>query len=277
MHSQRLAEPPRLVRSVAILAASLCAASLLAGIPWMVRERAKAPEPPPKPPEKERRIRVVRIEKPPPPVRTATPQPKPPPAPPKEPPRAAPKPPPPPRPAPQQMQAAAPPRDPPPRPAQHPIAPAAPELTAVKGVPLHILVPETPALLASHLRNSGGCLVVSRLSGDDDDGVLSVFTVQGSSLVEAHGQPPCAGVPRRLSASLNAALGDLVGRVRGQFPGNGNLFLQAYLSPTLPDRAQSTLAARFGPITPEEMAQKAAEAGYELRCYAEPTGVIHCE
>ena len=278
MRSQRLAEPPRLLRSVAILAAGLCALALLAGLPWLSRARLPEPWPAPKPvqQEKERRIRVVRISKPQ-PVRTETPQPKTAPAPPpKEPPRAAPRPPPAPRP-PEQMQAAAPPRDPPPRPAQHPIAPAAPELTAVKGVPLHILVPETPALLASHLRNSGGCLVVSRLSGDDDDGVLSVFTVQGSSLVEVHGQQPCAGVPRRLSDTLNAALGDLVGRVRSQFPGRGNLFLQAYLSPTLPDRAQSTLAARFGPIAQEEMARKAAQAGYELKCYAEPTGVIRCE
>jgi hypothetical protein len=279
MHSLRLAEPPRLLRSVAILAAALCAIAVLAGVPWISRHRAPEPQAAPKPvqPEKERRIRVVRIPRPA-PVRTEVPKPVATP-PPKEPPRAVPKPQPPPpaRPLPQQMQAAARPPDASPRPAQHPIAPAAPELTAVKGVPLHILVPETPALLASHLRNSGGCLVVSSLSGDEDEGVLSVFTVQGSSLVEVHGQPPCAGVPRRLSDTVNAALGDLVGRVRGELPGHRNLILQAYLSPTLPDRAQSTLAARFGPIAQQEMAEKAAQSGYELKCYAEPTGAIHCE
>src|SRR2546430_671093 len=96
MRSQRLAEPPRLVRSVAILAAGLCALALLAGLPWLSRARLPEPRPAPKPvqQEKERRIRVVRISKPQ-PVRTETPQPKTAPAPPpKEPPRAAPRPPP---------------------------------------------------------------------------------------------------------------------------------------------------------------------------------------
>src|SRR5256885_7559794 len=152
MHSQRLAEPPRLLRSVAILAAALCAIAVLAGLPWLSRARVTEPRPVPKPvqPEKERRIRVVRMPKPP-PVRTETPKPA---APPKEPPRAAPRPPPPPRPA-QQMQAARPP-EPAPRPQEQPIAHIAADSTAVKGVPLHVLVPRSPAELAPNLPNSGG-------------------------------------------------------------------------------------------------------------------------
>src|SRR3954470_4286404 len=162
MRSQRLAEPPRLLRSVAILAGALCAIALIVGLPWMSRHRVPEPRPAPKPvqPEKERRIRVVRIPKPQ-RVRTETPKPAPPP---KEPPRAAPKPPPPPRPA-QQMQAARPP-EPAPRLQEQPIAHIAADSTAVKGVPLHVLVPRSPAELAAHLRNSGGCMVVSRLTGD---------------------------------------------------------------------------------------------------------------
>ena len=271
MHSQRLAEPPRLLRSVAILAAALCAIAVLAGLPWLSRARVTEPRPVPKPvqPEKERRIRVVRIPKPP-PVRTETPKPA---APPKEPPRAAPRPPPPPRPA-QQMQAARPP-EPAPRPQEQPIAHIAADSTAVKGVPLHVLVPRSPAELAAHLRNSGGCMVVSRLTGDGAE-VLAVLGVDGSRAVEMPG-PPCSGVPRLLrDPMLNAALGDPLGRARAEY-GPGDLGLQVILSPALHDRAQSALVARFGPIAQEDMAQKAAASGYELTCFAEPAGAVRCQ
>ena len=274
MRSQRLAEPPRLLRSVAILAGALFALALLAGLPWLSRARAPEPQPVPRPvqPEKERRIRVVRIPKPQ-PLRTETPKPAL--APPKETPRATPKPPPrAPRP-PQQMQAARPepaPRNPPP---EQPIAHIAADSTAVKGVPLHVLVPRSPADLAAHLRNSGGCMVVSRLTGDGAE-VLAVLGVDGSRAVEMPG-PPCSGVPRLLrDPMLNAALGDPLGRARAEY-GPGDLGLQVILSPALHDRAQSALVARFGPIAQEDMAQKAAASGYELTCFAEPAGAVRCQ
>src|SRR5438105_2501232 len=274
MRSQRLAEPPRLLRSVAIQAGALFALALLAGLPWLSRARAPEPQPVPRPvqPEKERRIRVVRIPRPQ-PVRTETPKPAL--APPKEPPRATPKPPPPASRPPQQMQAARPepaPRNPPP---EQPIARIAADSTAVKGVPLHVLVPRSPADLAAHLRNSGGCMVVSRLTGDGAE-VLAVLGVDGSRAVEMPG-PPCSGVPRLLrDPMLNAALGDPLGRARAEY-GPGDLGLQVILSPALHDRAQSALVARFGPIAQEDMAQKAAASGYELTCFAEPAGAVRCQ
>src|SRR4051812_998068 len=267
MHSLRLAEPPRLLRSVAILAAALCALALIAGLPWLSRARVPEPPPLPKPvqPEKERRIRVVRIPKP---VRMETPPPRPAP-PPKEPPRAAPRPP-SPRPAPQQMQAVA----RPPEPAPRAIAEVAPDLKAVKGVPIKIFVPSSPVELAAHLRNSGGCIVVSRLTGEDS-GVLKVFAIEGSRAVELS-DPPCSGTPRRLNDAMNVALGDPLGRMRAAY-GAGDLILQAYLSPTLPDRAQAALVARFGYASPEEMAQRAAESGYALTCVADFDGGVRCQ
>jgi hypothetical protein len=274
MPSLRAAEPPRLLRSVAIQAAALCLIALLAGLPWVSRERAKEPQAAPKPvqPEKERRIRVVRIPKPE-PVRNETPKPAPTP---KQPPRAAPRAP-PPKPAPQQMQAVARPPEPAPRtPAKdEPIAHIAADSTAVKGVPLHVLVPRSPADLAAHLRNSGGCMVVSRLTGDGAE-VLTVLGVDGSRAVEMPG-PPCSGVPRLLrDPMLNAALGDPIGRARAEY-GPGDLGLQVILSPALHDRAQSALVARFGPIAQEDMAQKAAASGYQLTCFAEPAGAVRCQ
>jgi hypothetical protein len=276
MRSLRAAEPPRLLRSVAIQAAALCVIALLAGLPWVSRQRAPEPQPAPKPvqPEKERRIRVVRIPRPQ-PVRTETPPPKPV-TPPKEPPRATPRPP-PPRAAPQQMQAVARPPDPAPRtPAKdEPIAHIEADSTAVKGVPVRVLVPSVPSELAAHLRNSGGCMVVSRLTGDGAD-VLSVLGIDGSRAVEMPG-PPCSGVPKMLrDPTLNIALGDPIGRARAEY-GPGDVRLQVILSPALHDRAQSALVARFGPIAQEDMAQKAAAAGYELTCFAEPAGAVRCQ
>src|SRR3954463_12651943 len=109
----RVAEPPRLLRSVSIQAAGLCAAALLASVPWISRRAPKEPAPAPKPvePKKEQRIRVIRIPRPerarrlgvprtprrglvrPEPPRPHPPAPNPPP--PREPQRAEPKPPPP--------------------------------------------------------------------------------------------------------------------------------------------------------------------------------------
>jgi hypothetical protein len=274
MPSLRAAEPPRLLRSVAIQAAALCVIALLAGLPWVARERTREPQPTPKPvqPDKERRIRVVRIPKP---VRTETPPPKPTP-PPKEPPRAAPRPP-PPRPLPQQMQAVARPPDPAPRtPApEQPIAHIEADSTAVKGVPVRVLVPSAPSELAAHLRNSGGCMVVSRLTGDGAD-VLSVLGIDGTRAVEMPG-PPCSGIPKMLrDPMLNIALGDPIARARAEY-GPGDVRLQVILSPALHDRAQSALVARFGPIAQEDMAQKAAAAGYQLTCFAEAAGAVHCQ
>ena len=147
--------------------------------------------------------------------------------------------------------------------------------TALHGVRLHVLVPRSPAELAAHLRNSGGCMVVSRLTGNGAE-VLSVLGVDGSRAVEMPG-PPCSGVPRLLrDPMLNAALGDPLGRARVEY-GPGDLGLQVILSPALHDRAQSALVARFGPIAQEDMAQKAAASGYELTCFAEPAGAVRCQ
>src|SRR5205085_8041253 len=79
--------------------------------------------------------------------------------------------------------------------------------TAMHGVRLRVMVPRSPSDLASHLRNSGGCLVVSRLSSGSAE-VLSVLTADGREIPG----PPCDGVPRVLRDSgLNAALGDPLG------------------------------------------------------------------
>jgi hypothetical protein len=282
----QLAEPPRLLRSVSIQMVALCAIVFLAGLPWIAHRAAKGPEPAPKPmePKKEQRIRVIKIPRPE-PVRTETPKPPPPKQQaPKEPQRAAPKPPSPKLP-PKVMQAAvrpqpAPPAAPPqPAPAvapapPRPIAQVVQDVKAVKGVPVHIYVSSSPEELAAHLRYSGGCLVVSNLSGDDQ-GVLKVFSIEGSRAVEVSDQP-CSGAPRRLNQTLNAALGDPLGRVRAEF-GHGDLALQVILSPDLYDRAQSALIARFGPVSQEEMAQKASESGYELSCFADPNGPVRCQ
>ncbi len=115
-------------------------------------------------------------------------------------------------------------------------------------------------------------MVVSRLSGDAAE-VLSVLGLDGRELPG----PPCSGVPRLLrDAALNQALGDPLGRARAQSPG-GDLVLQVLLSPELQATAQAALRARFGPISPQEMAQRAAQSGYELTCFAEPAGPLRCE
>jgi hypothetical protein len=240
-------DPPRLARSVCLQMLALAGAALIAGRPWAREKPPSEPAPQP-PPRQERRIRVVRL----------------PPAP-----RSAPA---------MQAQAAPPPRATPPPPAPKPAARASPapariaaDSTAVHGVRLRVMVPRSPADLASHLRHSGGCLVVSRLSG----GSAEVLSVLGADGREVPG-PPCDGVPRVLRDSrLNDALGDPLGRARAESA--GELVLQVLLSPVLPDLAHSALRARFGPIPEEEMARRAAESGYELTCFADPAGPLRCQ
>jgi len=121
-------------------------------------------------------------------------------------------------------------------------------------------------------------MVVSRLSGGSAE-VLSVLGLEGEHAIEVPGTP-CAGVPRLVrDGGLNAALGDPVGRARASLPRaeqSDELALQVLLTPGLHQVAESALRARFGPIPEEQMARRAAETGYELTCFAEPTGSLRC-
>ena len=156
-----------------------------------------------------------------------------------------------------------------------PLARIAADSTAMHGVRMRVLVPRSPDELAAHLRNSGACLVVSRLSGGSAE-VLSVLALEGGRVVELPG-PPCAGVPRLVrDPALNAALGDPLGHARAQAP-DDDLVFQIILSPRLQEIAQAALRARFGAIGEEEMGRRAAESGYELTCFAEPAGPLRCE
>jgi hypothetical protein len=254
------AMPPRLVRSVCLQALALAGIAFLAGRPWALAEPRPAPVPTPPPPQKqERRIRVVRLP-PLPQVRQVADAPhvpehtEPPPNSPPAPPRAAP--------APPKLAA---------RPSPVPPTRIAADSTAVHGVRLRVMVPRSAADLASHLRHSGGCLVVSRLSGGSAE-VLSVLAADGHEIPG----PPCDGVPRVLRDSrLNDALGDPLGRARAGSP--GELVLQVLISPGLEEIAQSTLRARFGPVSQEEMGRLAAASGYELTCFADPAGPLRCQ
>ncbi|TMB02087.1 MAG: hypothetical protein E6J64_18010 [Deltaproteobacteria bacterium] len=148
----------------------------------------------------------------------------------------------------------------------------------MQGIRLRVLVPRIPGDLAAHLRNSGGCMVVSRLSGGSAE-VLSVLGLQGERAIEVPGAP-CAGVPRLIrDGGLNAALGDPVGRARASLPPGergDELGLQVLLAPGLHEVAHYALRARFGAIPEDQMARRAAETGYELTCFAEPTGSLRC-
>src|SRR5438067_13406431 len=193
-------EPPRLGRAVLLQALAIAAGVLASGF---ARTRdAPGPIPPrPDPAKQERRIRVVHIKPPPPAPKPPSPAPAPP------------------QPAPPPA-AAAPSRPPSPaRPSPPPLARIAADSTAVHGVRLRVLVPRSAGELAAHLRNSGGCLVVSRLTGGSAE-VLSVLALDGDRVVEMSG-PPCAGIPRLLrDLNLNAALGDPLGRARAASPGD---------------------------------------------------------
>ena len=147
--------------------------------------------------------------------------------------------------------------------------------TAIQGVRMRVLVPRRADELAAHLRNSGGCLVVSRLSGGSAE-VVSVLGIDGMRAVERPG-PPCNGVPRLLrEGALNEALGDPLGRARAANAGE-ELVLQVLLNDRLHHAAQSALRARFGAVSEQEMGRLAAQSGYELTCFAEPLGAIRCQ
>jgi len=265
--------PPRLWRSVSLQLAGLSICALISELPW---HRARRPDPvPPEPPKQEQRIRVIQIPKPP-PVKPPEPRP----APPAQhakapqaqtPPRASSPPSAPPRPV-AQAQA----RAPAPTPARQVIAA---DSTAVHGVHMRILVPRTPVDLAAHLRNSGGCMVVSRLTPEGAE-VVSVLSLQGGFAVEQGGRP-CNGVPRLLrDVHLNAMLGDPISRARASLAPDeraGDLVLQVLLTPQLHASAQSALHARFGAVSEEEMGRQAAQSGYELTCFAEPSGPVRCQ
>ena len=276
------AEPPRLLRSVLLQAVALAAGALASEQPWA--DRTRRPEPPIPPPKKEeRRIRVVKLS---PPRPKQAPPKQPAAAPPPDP--AAPSSPPPPAEAPKSapQKKLAPPRGTPtPKPAPpksiarispvKTLAHVAADSTALHGVRMRVLVPRSSADLAAHLRNSGGCLVVSRLSGDGAE-VVSVLGLDGGRAFEVS-SPPCNGVPRLLrDGSLNDEIGDPLGRARAAMPGEP-LVLQLLLPPRLHCAAQSALRAHFGAATEEEMSRRAAEAGYELTCFAEPAGDVRCE
>ena len=53
--------------------------------------------------------------------------------------------------------------------------------------------------------------------------------------------------------------------------------MQVLLSSNLHAYAQAALRARFGALPMEEIAQRAAAMGYELTCFAEPSGALRCE
>src|SRR2546425_4942280 len=245
------AAPPRLVRAVCLQMLALAGGARIAALPGPHSRVPVAPRPA-EPKKAERRIRIVQL----PGRRVDRPQPLP--------------------------AAAKPAAPPPPSPAARPQPSPAPPLAritadseALHGVRMRVLVPRSPGELASHLRNSGGCLVVSRLAGGSA-AVLSVLALDGERVVEMAG-PPCAGVPRLLrDANLNAALGDPLGRARAASPGD-EVVLQIILSPGLHETARSALLARFGAISDEEMGRRAAESGYELTCFAEPAGALRCQ
>lgn len=260
MRSPRDAEPtgpPRLWRSVSLQGLALAATAVVAGLPWRGRDPRPQPTPPQPARQEVRRIRVVQLPRPPVPSE----------------PRTAP------RPAPADAR-------PTPRTPAAASQKSAPEqrtriavdARAVQGIRLRVLVPRTPSDLAAHLRNSGGCMVVSRLSGSSAE-VLSVLGLEGERAVEVSGAP-CAGVPRLIrDGGLNAALGDPVGRARASLPPgerSDELGLQVLLTPGLHEVARYALRARFGAIPEEQMARRAAETGYELTCFAEPTGSLRC-
>ena len=305
---------PRLGRAVAVQLALLAVLAVGSELPWVKKAHAEQVEPPPKPVEPpkvvERRLRVIHLpppEKPPEPQKTSEKIAK------AEPPKATPQKPPEPqktseRSEPKASEKSEPKSEPmkpqpavatklpkplriakaepapalepapaePPKPVQHQVIAA--DATAVHGVRLHVLIPRTASDLASHLRNSGGCMVVSRLAGGGAE-VMSMLSLRGGSARLESGSP-CDGVPRLVrDSAVNAALGDPLGQARAQHPeeNGSDLVLQVLLTPRLHEQAQETLRRRFGDVSEEEMGQKAAESGYELTCFAEPSGSVRCQ
>src|ERR1700704_2800753 len=161
------AAPPRLLRAVGLQLLALAGAGLVSALPWPRRQPAPVPMPEPK--KQEKRIRIVQLPRPPPVAR-------PDPAPPSPVKPAAPARPAPPESAPQPAPAPAP-----------PLARIAADSTAMHGVRMRVLVPRSPDELAAHLRNSGACLVISRLSGGSAEvlSVLSLDAVRGGAAAGA--------------------------------------------------------------------------------------------
>ncbi len=122
-------------------------------------------------------------------------------------------------------------------------------------------------------------MVVSRLTPEGAE-VVSVLAVQGGVAVEQSG-PPCNGVPRLLrDVHMNAMLGDPIARARASLAPDersADLVLQVLLTPQLHSAAQSALRSRFGAVSEEEMGQRAAASGYELTCFADPSGPVRCQ
>lgn len=269
------AAPPRLWRAVGIQLLAFSALALISDLRLKHRPALEPPAPPK--PHHEQRIRVVQIPK--------LPIPKPlEPAVKAEPLKPAPKPPPVnarqnanPNEIPKPAETATLNPGPHPQPVPSTLIPT--DSKAIHGVPLRVLVPRTPDALASHLRNSGGCLVVSRLAADGAE-VISVLGLDSGRAVEQPG-PPCDGVPRLLrDPGLNGLLGDPVGRARAELAPDqrgSELVLQVLLTPQLHGAARSALRARFGDVSEEEMGRQAAESGYELTCFAEPSGPVRCQ
>src|SRR5207253_9377839 len=205
-------------RSVSLEGLALVAVALVASLPWAGRDTRPEPKPPEPAKQEVRRIRVIQLPRPP-PARSE--------------PRPAP------RAAPVETVRSQPPRTPATAPQksapEQPRARIAVDAQAVQGIRLRVLVPRIPGDLAAHLRNSGGCMVVSRLSGGSAE-VLSVLGLQGERAIEVPGAP-CAGVPRLIrDGGLNAALGDPVGRARASLPPGergDELGLQVLLAPGL--------------------------------------------
>jgi hypothetical protein len=265
------AAPPRLVRAVCLQLLALTAIGLFSDLRFRRAPASVEPPTPPKP-RHEQRIRVVQIPKvevpkpPPAAAKPATPNANANPKPAVQPIR---------KPA---AQATLTPK-PQPGPKAEPATLIPSDSTSIRGVPLRVLVPRTPDALAAHLRNSGGCLVVSRLASDGAE-VLSVLRLDSGRAVEQPG-PPCDGVPRLLrDASLNGLLGDPVGRARAELAPDqrgSELVLQVLLTPRLHGAAQAALRARFGDVSEQEMGRQAAESGYQLTCFAEPSGPVRCQ
>ena len=265
-----LPRPPALGRALVVQLVAIFGAVLMAGVLSRRETKEAPPRQAPKPRPPERMIRVVKLPPRPQPPEVPKPQPK-----------SASQPlaraqPAPPRPPPPQR------RPSPPRASKPVAARAAPapslsaEQTSVKGVPLRVLIPSDPRSIGAHLASSGGCLVVSRLHGDDAE-PIATFGIESGRAVPLEGGP-CNGVPRLLqSDSLNAALGDPLGAAARASGETGALALQIILSPSLHDAAQSALVTRFGRLSDEELAAAAAREGYELRCYARAAGGLSCE
>ena len=151
------------------------------------------------------------------------------------------------------------------------------EKDEVEGVPLRVLVPRSPRALAHHLMASGGCLVVSRLFSGRSE-VVAVFSVEGGSarLVD---RAPCHGIPRILrDQDILDALGDPLRQVRQMLGGHApeHLVVQLILTPLLEETARRASRRALGALPVEQLARRARETGYAIRCLALSDGGMDC-